>query len=344
MTSVALAEVGGPVPEGASTVELHVHAAADGIAPGLVSTLRRICGPALRVLDEPGPASRGDFVFVGDRAPVLLRGPLGGELVSFLSASVGPTPYVRVDAWTGCPTRVVPLLLERGAIVCTGERLLVSEAVLAQNQRPPCDVDRERLRAFGWFPRSPEVVKALLAEGLGRPRRDFLFVPAMPGDASAQVATWALALGERLIVPEIEQAAFDVIGLVHEVALGRLVQTFLDVQAAQLESRGFVVERLPMMPPTDLVRAPHREESWLGAFSSPTSAVLLELHGRRTALLPRPSSAGFSAGYEAVLSRVLEAWQRRFERAGFEVVFVDDTGVKARGGSLRRLVATFPPA
>lgn len=332
------------MPEVATAAEVHVHAAADRIVPGLIEALRRACGAALRVLEEPDVEELERHVFVRDRAPLLVRRPQGGELVSFLCPSRGRAPYPEVEAWSPGSSRVVPLLLERGAIVCTGEHLLVSEAVLEQNQRPPHEADRDRLRALGWLPRAPEVVKALLAEGLARPRRDFVFVPTMPGDAAGQVSTWALSLGDVLLIPEIDQAAFDVIGLVHEVGLGRLVQTFLDVQAAALQSRGFIVERLPMMPPTDLVRAQHREESWLGACSSPTSAVLLDVGGRRAALLPRPSAEGFSARYRAVLERTLDAWQRRFESAGFEVVFVDDAGVREHRGCLRRLVATFPPA
>lgn len=337
MVSGVVAEGVGPLPEGPTVAEVHVHRAADALVPGLLAALASSCGRALRVL-----SGSCDDVFLGDRAPLAVRRVDGGGLVRFLSPS-GMEPWSFLDDGPGPSESVVPLLLERGAILCTGERLLVSDAALERNQRPPDDGAGERLRALGWRPRSPEVVKALLAEGLGRPRRDFVFVPAMPGDATAHVCSWVLSLEEALVVPELDQEAFDAIGLVHEVALGRLVQTFLDVQAAALEERGFVVERLPMMPPTNLVRAQHRDESWLGVCSSPTGGVLLDVDGRRTALLPRPSAEGFPGAYRAALARALDAWRARFERAGFDVVFLDDEGVKARGGSLRRLVATFPP-
>lgn len=336
--SLDLPDVVGPYPEAVTAAEVHVHAEVEHLAPRLLTTLRALAGGALRVVDELPP----DALFLFDHAPLPVRTAEGGALIRFLSSARGGAPYPIPEAWRGGPTAPVPLLMGRGSLVCAGGRLLVSEAVLEQNQRSPDDVDREVLRALGFRPRAPEVVKALLAEGLGRPRRDFVFLPLMPGDAAAQVTSWLLPLGDVLVVPEIGQEAFEVIGLVHEVALGRLVQTFLDVRAAELQRRGFCVERLPMMPPTHLVRAPHREESWVGACSSPTSAVLLDIEGRRTALLPRASAAGFPDGYRAVLTRALEVWRARFTRAGFDVVFIDDGEVKERGGSLRRLVATFP--
>lgn len=347
---VAERERAGPSADRAVSVEVHLDARAASLAPMLTSSLKALCGEHLRVLD--GLAHDNDVAAVGqvaqqqfpyERSPLPVRTGAGeAVLVSFLPLRSPGAPYPVVEAWREQTAEVVPLLLDRSALVCAGERLLVSEAVLDVNQRLPDDADADALRALGWRPRSVEVVKALLAEGLKRPRRDFLFVPAMPGDAAAHVSSWLLSFDDGLIVPEIDQAAFDAIGLVHEVALGRLVQTFLDVQAAELEKRGFAVERVPMMPPTHLVRAQHRGESWVGRCSSPTNGVLLDAFGKRTAYLPRPSSEGFPEGYQEVLAHALDAWRARFTRAGYEVVFVDDEPVKARGGCLRQLVASFP--
>ncbi len=339
MSTVDLAESAGPAPDRTAAVEVHLHPQAARLAPSLVESLKALCGDRLHVLD--GVSSDAAFPF--DRAPLPIHSAHGPALVSFLSGTPSSLePYPEVASWCGRPHEEVPLLLDRGALICAAERVLVSEVVLERNQRAPDGCDVEGLRARGWRPRSSEVVRALLAEGLNRPRRDFHFVPTMPGDADAHAASWLLALDGKLVVPEIEQAAFDAIGLAHELALGRLVQTFLDVQAAALEAKGFGVERLPMMPPTNLVRAQHRDESWIGRCSSPTGGVLLELCGQRKALLPRPSAEGFPVRYRAALGHALEVWRARFEQSGYEVLFIEDAPLIERGGSLRQLVASFP--
>lgn len=338
MVTEELSITAGPMADRAPAVEVHVHPHVGQLAPVLFSSLQSLCGDRLKVLQE----LPSDAVLVEGRAPFAVRAPHGPSLVQCLSAVALDAAYPDVEAWEGQGRERLPLLLERESVVCTDARLLVSEAVLEENARAPKAAVAVALRALGWRPRPVEVVKALLAEGLKRARRDFVFLPPMPGDASPHLSAWLLPLDGGLVVPEIDQAAFDAIGLLHELALGRLVQTFLDVQAAELEAKGFVVERLPMMPPTHLVRDEQRGESWVGRCASPTTSVLLEVDGRRMAFLPRPSAEEFPESYRAVLHDAIEAWRAGFERHRYEVVFVDDGPVKERGGCLRQLVAAFP--
>jgi hypothetical protein len=117
-----------------------------------------------------------------------------------------------------------------------------------------------------------------------------------------------------------------------------LVQTFLDVQVADLESRDVEVRRLPMMPPVDLERVPERPESWSGTFVSPTDSLLLDVDGVAVAFCPLFDEERFPPGYRALAKDQRARWRAMFTGSGREVVFVDVAALTRRDADLRSLL------
>lgn len=166
------------------------------------------------------------------------------------------------------------------------------------------------------------------AEGAEQP------LPAIPGDVTARLSTWLRAVPGGLLVPEIAEAGFEVIGLQHELGLGRLVQTFLDVEAARLSSRGAVVHRIPMLPPTDLVRDAKRPEAWTATFVTPTQSLLLQTSDGVVAILPQRSLERFPATYARRALDCRDEQKAAFASMGMRAVFVDEAPIFDAGGLL----------
>lgn len=158
----------------------------------------------------------------------------------------------------------------------------------------------------------------------------------MPGDRARAPSTFLLGLPDgSALVPELEEEAFCAIGLVHERSLGRLVQTFLDVQVAELEQRDVRVHRLPMMAPVDLLRVRDRAESWVGTIVSPSQTLLV---GAR-AFCPRVDDSRFADAYRALADAHRERWRAFFGERGRDVTFVDVGALAETGLNLRALRA-----
>lgn len=166
------------------------------------------------------------------------------------------------------------------------------------------------------------------AEGAEQP------LPPIPGDATARLSTWLRAVPGALLVPEIDESGFEVIGLQHELGLGRLVQTFLDVEAARLASRGAVVHRIPMLPPTDLLRDSKRSEAWTGTFVTPTQSLLIQTASGVVVFLPQRPLDRFPATYARRALDCREAQKDVLAGLGFRAEFVDEAPIFDAGGLL----------
>jgi len=170
-------------------------------------------------------------------------------------------------------------------------------------------------------------------------------LPPLPGDGEMCIDAYLLPLDEhRVVVPEIDDGAFEIVKLAHEVALGRLVQTFLDLRAAELGSRGFVVVRLPAMPPIYLQRTTTRAEGWTGTFLSPTQALVAVVENQRLVVLPRFQSEEFPLLYRGVFGTHLARWTTFFESEGFVVKNVDVELLVQQFRPLSRLAVVVPRA
>jgi hypothetical protein len=168
-------------------------------------------------------------------------------------------------------------------------------------------------------------------------------LPPLPSDAELSIDAYLLALDdERVVVPEIDESAFEVVKLAHEVALGRLVQTFLDMRAAELDAMGLVVVRLPAMPPIYLQRTTTRAEGWTGTFLTPTQALVAVVEEKRLVVLPRFQSEPFPLLYRGVFGRHLARWTTFFESEGYVVKTIDAELLVQKFRPLNRLAVVVP--
>lgn len=168
------------------------------------------------------------------------------------------------------------------------------------------------------------VVDDALRSLVSPPPRAIVELPPMPGDHARRADAIVLPRdATHVVVPEVDEDAFEVVKLAHEVALGRLVQTFLDLQAAALAARGLAVSRLPTMPPIYLEKDLERPEGWAGIWLSPTQALTGCVEDRPFAILPRFLSEEFPRLYRGVYGTHLARWSSFFAREGFAVHTVD---------------------
>ena len=165
-------------------------------------------------------------------------------------------------------------------------------------------------------------------------------LPVAPGDGRGRLSTWMRPVPGGALVPELMQSGFDVIGLQHEVGLGRLIQTFFDVETTRLQARGVRVTRIPMLPPTDLVRDVQRPESWIAEYTSPTESVLVTHAGGMTAFLPCRALERFPARYGAAAVDIQRAQSRVFEDLGIATKFVQVDSILDEGGLPSLLTGT----
>lgn len=328
---------GGSLPKVGEQRGIIFHPAARELAPELVDKAVAVFGD--RVLFLPDEPRRP---FVQDYFPLVVKDPEGGlRQVTTLSLVKHESRFHFADL----DARVthLPLLLDGGSLLLTEQVAFVSEAAVANNRVWPRDKEaRARLERGGFQPGSADEVREKVAAALGCASEQVRLLPPMPGELSGHLTTWLRALpGGRLVVPELTEEAFEEIAYAHEVGIGRLVQTFLDVQSADLEHQGFEVVRLPMLPPVDLDRV-DRPEGWAGRVHSATSAAAFDIGGEKAVFLPTFQTDVFPAGYVALKNRILDEWKAFYEDLGFAAHLVDATGAAQAGGSLPRLVGALP--
>jgi len=262
-----------------------VDAEARALVPGLVDALRSLASD-VAIVDD-GRAL--DAVIVdGPSGPGVVVDDVGDAASENAGAAVLSLPVL------GRATGVSGRFVTGGADVFC----------VADPARPPVD----------------EALRALVAPS----PRALVELPAMPGDRARRADAIVLPRdGAHVVVPEVDEGAFEVVKLPHEVALGRLVQTFLDVRAAALASRGLTVSRLPTMPPVYLEKDADRAEGWVGTWLSPTQALTGSVGDKPFAILPRFMSEEFPRLYRGVYGTHLARWSAFFAREGFTVHTVD---------------------
>jgi hypothetical protein len=288
------------------SARVFVHPRARRLAGELVSALEA-SGVEIALGDIEGD----DAVWTRDYTPMR---PRDGRAPPVAFAPQGE----RAQWLRGMGARVVDLPLRAGQLFETDERLFVAAGVL------------------------DEAGRALLGAAFGRPTSEVAELEPLPAERTGALDAFLSSLpGGEVVVPELDQSAFDAIGLVHEVALGRLVQTALDVRASDVAPADRSL-RLPMVPPLDLERADDRPESWLGVTYSPTQGVWWTAGDMKVCVLPTFDASRFPEPYRQTRAEYESAWRSAFEERGYEVLFCDAEPAVREGGSLRRLIGFAP--
>ena len=317
---------------------LVLHPEARRLAPKLVDDLVASCGDAIRMLPE-----RRRSPWVQDYCPLIVRGR-SGQLtqLTFLSPRADESRFFFEDL----EATVTPLkLIMRGGGIClSGDHVFVSRALAENNRVWPRDAKLvERYQANGFAPRTLEEVVGLLSDTLDVNGSCIRLINPMPGERTGHLTPIIRPLPDgRIVLPELREDAFDQIGFAHEIGIGRLAQTYLDVQAAELEQLGHRVVRLPMLPPIDLSKTPTRPEGWVGHVHSTAEAALVITNDVQRAYLPSFDDRTFPEGYRKLKAEILEVSQDFYADNGFEPLVIDSTDVARAGGAVPRLIGRVP--
>jgi hypothetical protein len=232
---------------------------------------------------------------------------------------------------------LLPLVLEQGNVRSVGGKLIVTDKVLSDNAK---DWQGEHGlhhlgRQSGYRPRSRDEIVALLAEAYQVNEADVLIVPSMPAERTAHADMFLLPLDDHtVVIPEIRDEVFSVVGYAHEQELAKRLRAFLNDTAARMPE-GIVVKRLPMMPGVFLEPAP-RPEGYTALMATPTQSTLfcVDVDGVPTkhAFVPT-QQYGFGDAYQLMADRYVDEACALFDEFGFSAKRYDAKDLlQKRGG------------
>jgi hypothetical protein len=238
-----------------------------------------------------------------------------------------PSPYRPVissgpQEGTWATHEVMPILLEGGNAVPVGGKLLSTQKLLTDNAIDWVNEHQlHHLRGEGYVPRSPDQVLAIIAKTFRLQPEGVVVLPTMPGERTGHADMFALPLAENtVVVPQIRDEFRDVVGFEHERKLGEQVQGFLEEVTARLTGLGVQVERLPMLPPTELQPALGRPEGYVGRFLTPAQSTLFDVvvngASQREAFVPT-LDYGYGRPYQDLADAYTREARALFERYGF---------------------------
>jgi agmatine/peptidylarginine deiminase len=162
--------------------------------------------------------------------------------------------------------------------------------------------------------------------------KNVLILPSMPYEGTQHLDLWAKFVDDRTIL--VSQIADEVLDLPayspEDRVRAREVQSFLESRAAELQSRGFRIIRLPMP-------APNFAADGYNLFRSYTNSLLLNGH----VFLPRyvrPANEADSVNGEYIDLPYVPAYEDSVERIhrelGFTVHWIPSDSMIAKGGAV----------
>ncbi|NBX16370.1 MAG: hypothetical protein EBR09_03280 [Proteobacteria bacterium] len=259
----------------------------------------------------------------------------------------------------------MPLLIEGGNLISTGDHLILTDYVFTQNS--PAYVDflsrsgknfnkeslekifkendfyRENNRGEKFEYRSPDQVKSVLSRYLEVDTSKLIFLPALPGEGTHHVDLFVLALGRKhLMIPEITEEGIATLAFEQEKTLARTAMAFLNAQALLLSSQyDYKVDRLPMIPPIWQTETGSEKQA---VFFSPANSLLANLGpDRKKVLLPHfEVPADWGEPFRLYSARVEQRWKEYFEANGWQPTFVPANKAARAYGLVRCLTAVVP--
>lgn len=259
----------------------------------------------------------------------------------------------------------MPLLLEGGNLVATGEFVFHSEHLFQQNSPDyfkfasefAGSVNKESLEkvyvANGFYRpnsrgdrfeyRSPDGVHEILSKYIEVEKSKIVAVPSMPGEGTRHVDMFILPLGPRqIMIPEITDEGIATLAFEDEKVLARASRDFLNAISEKLRTElSIQVDRLPMLPPVFQSMVSGQRQ---GVFFSPANALLVNAGGdRRVVFLPHfEVPADWGNAFRDYAARVESEWRNYFDRLGWKIEFVTSNKAARSYGLLHCLTAQVP--
>ncbi len=259
----------------------------------------------------------------------------------------------------------MPLVLEGGNLVSSGDHIFLTEHVYLQNSPEYSNflsasgrfsdknsVERS-FRENGFYKtnelndkfeyRSPEQVRAILSKYLEVKDENIITLPVLPGEGTHHVDLFLLALGKKhIMIPEITDEGISTLAFEYEKTLAREARDFLNQQAELLRQKlGYRVDRLAMIPPIYQVSQGSEKQA---VYFSPANVLLFNMGpSRKLVFVPHfdvPSDWG--QPFKDYSKKTEDQWKRYFEENGWQPIFVTANKAARAFGLIRCLTAPIP--
>jgi len=259
----------------------------------------------------------------------------------------------------------MPLVLEGGNLVSSGDHIFLTEHVFLQNSpeysnfliRSGRFSDKNSVeRAFrenGFYKtnelndkfeyRTPEQVKSILSKYLEVKDENIITLPVLPGEGTHHIDLFLLALGRKhIMIPEITDEGISTLVFEHEKTLAREARDFLNQQAELLRQKlGYKVDRLAMIPPIYQTSQGGEKQA---VYFSPANVLLLNMApSRKLVFVPHfdvPSDWG--QPFKDYSKKTEDHWKKYFEENGWQPIFVTANKAARAFGLIRCLTAPIP--
>lgn len=364
--AVAAPQDVGPIPDYDPIATVTTHADVAELVPELPAKLTELLGHRHVVARHkwwtPDPEDGSDgqddsVIWMRDYQPLFIR-DAGGSLLALRYLSENRNRAGYLQGTESLAVRVLPILHENGNLVATRRYVFFAETLFENNA---VQLDDPRLLAQGYRPRQREELLKLLSHALRRPVEQLIALPAMPHEATGHIDLFLLPLDdETVMVPSIEVGAPDLGRVPSDGIIAEDIRRFLDERAAQLQALGLTVDRFPMMPPMledfsgedetaggegdeedEQAEAAEEPEPDLLVFT-PANSLLINLDGRRLAIVPGFTRFTDNPQHVAVFARYERQWQQGLRARGWEPHMVDSSELVNHLGLLRCVTAVTP--
>ncbi len=321
----ALAARPGPVPDYAPLALVRTHVQARDLSEEFVEQLQKLLGP--RHVEVGQSDAVGTLVWLRDYQPIYARDATD-RLQSLRVRSHNPERNGHFFPGDP-PAAELPLVHENGNLVVAGRRAFVSTRFFEDN----------RIEGLGSEAARFALIRDL-ARALAIAEQDVIVMPKLPGEGTGHVDLYLLALADdMMLIPRIPEEALE--GLTEaEWGISRAAAQFLDDQAAFVASLGMKVKRLSMLPPRILPAIDNTSDD--AVFFSPANALLLNVGGRRTVMLPDLDPSAMRASHRKLFRQYRKQWMSTFRAEGWAPVFADATELSRYLGFFRCLSAVVP--
>ena len=259
----------------------------------------------------------------------------------------------------------MPLIVEGGNLIATGEHIFLTEHVFQQNSleylqylnRSGRSFNKEALekifRENGFYEnnqlgekfdyRSPDQVISVLAKYLEVKAEKIVTLPVLPGEGTRHIDLYLLAMGKKhVMIPKITEEGIATLGFEHERPLARAAMDFLNAQAERLTSQyGYQVDRLEMVPPIYQIEQGGEKQA---VYMSPANVLLANLGpDRKKVFIPHfEVPADWGKPFSDYSKKVEDQWKVYFEKNGWEPTFVTANKAARAYGLILCLTAPIP--